>query len=94
MARPDFSDNQKVLIYQHFGALCQDCHLKLEGKWHDGGAFNRPKQTFTILNGNIHHIIPVSEGGKHQLENWVLLCVPCHKKRHSEMFVEAYYAER
>ena len=31
---------------------------------------------------NVHHIVPVSEGGGDEPENLVTLCVECHKKIH------------
>lgn len=33
----------------------------------------------------IHHVIPVSEGGKDSPENLVTLCSGCHVKRHQQM---------
>lgn len=32
--------------------------------------------------GDAHHIIPMSKGGKHSLENAVVLCPNCHRKTH------------
>ena len=34
------------------------------------------------INLNIHHIIPVSRGGKNEMSNLEVVCVPCHKKIH------------
>ena len=30
----------------------------------------------------LHHIIPISEGGTHDIENLQLLCDTCHRKTH------------
>ena len=81
MARPEFTDRQKLLVYQHFNGECQDCHLKLDANWHDGGTSIKPKQTFTIYGAEIHHIIPIADGGVHKISNWELLCVLCHHKK-------------
>lgn len=32
-------------------------------------------------NYDIDHIVRLDAGGKHELENWQLLCVPCHKEK-------------
>lgn len=85
MARPSFSDKDKLFIYNYFNGECQDCHIPLNAAWVNGGAYNRPKNTFTIYNANIHHITPIVNGGKHNLSNWVLLCVPCHIDRHRKI---------
>ena len=34
-------------------------------------------------NLNVHHIIPVSEGGGNEPENLTTLCVKCHRKIHN-----------
>jgi hypothetical protein len=31
---------------------------------------------------HVHHIIPISKGGDHRLNNLILLCEKCHSKRH------------
>lgn len=31
---------------------------------------------------NVHHIVPVSEGGGDEPTNLITLCVGCHRKRH------------
>lgn len=47
----------------------------------------------------IHHIIPVSEGGLDEPENIIVLCTACHKEAHHRRtyfkdHLEEYYAER
>lgn len=35
-----------------------------------------------LLSGfPIDHIIPLADGGAHDLGNWMGLCVPCHKRK-------------
>jgi len=33
---------------------------------------------------HIHHIIPVSEGGKEVYDNYLAVCIPCHARLHPE----------
>lgn len=33
----------------------------------------------------VHHILPVSRGGRHNKENLMSLCRSCHNKIHIEM---------
>jgi len=48
---------------------------------------------------HVHHIIPVSEGGSHDLSNLMVLCPHCHSKMHpgniwlERMAEEAQYSE-
>ena len=88
MARPYFTDKQKLIIYLKFNGKCSDCGEVLAGYWYKGESPKREKQTFTIVNGNIHHIIPIYRGGKHNINNWILLCKKCHKKRHKILIRE------
>lgn len=32
----------------------------------------------------VHHIVPISQGGSHQLSNLVALCPRCHKAAHGD----------
>jgi hypothetical protein len=34
---------------------------------------------------HIHHTVPISQGGKHNLDNLILLCEDCHIKVHPEI---------
>ena len=82
MARPSFLDKHKVLVYSKYKGKCFDCGKILEGYWYKENRIKKPKKTFTIKNANIHHNIPIADGGIHKIENWVLLCIPCHHERH------------
>ena len=55
-------------IYKRDNFTCQDCGRV----WKDGDVFN------------IHHIVPVSKGGGDEHSNLILLCKPCHMKRHTK----------
>ena len=67
----------RILYRDNF--TCQDC-----------GEFNAFKNECGIYlpidngNLNVHHILPVSQGGGDEPENLVTLCVACHKKRHKK----------
>lgn len=39
------------------------------------------REKVSLGNYNIDHIIRLDALGKHELENWQLLCVPCHKPK-------------
>lgn len=83
--RPVFKDKEKEAVFLKYKGKCFDCPENLRGYWHTVKTLKqRIKQTFTIDNGNIHHIIPISDGGKHCMENWMLLCIECHKIRHGK----------
>ena len=65
----------RILYRDNF--TCQDC-----GEFH---AFhNRHGMYIPIDDGQleVHHIIPVSEGGGDEPENLVTLCKKCHAERH------------
>ena len=34
---------------------------------------------------NVHHIVPISMGGTHELENLITLCYRCHATQHRHM---------
>ena len=48
--------------------ICRDCGATYSDT---GGRFE------------VHHVVPVSEGGKDLPENLITLCAECHLKRHS-----------
>jgi hypothetical protein len=39
------------------------------------------REKVSLGNYNIDHIIRLDALGKHELENWQLLCIPCHKPK-------------
>ena len=81
--RHTISDKQKEKVYLSQQGKCSDCIIFLPSKWqiHQG----RKIRPFKIFGGDVHHIIPLSKGGKHSPENWILLCCDCHPKRHIEI---------
>jgi 5-methylcytosine-specific restriction endonuclease McrA len=84
----DFTNNIKLYLYKKQGGKCGDCNKVLKGYWHKNICIYNPKMVFTIDNSNIHHIIPVVDGGKHQRDNFILLCILCHIKRHKVLLKE------
>jgi 5-methylcytosine-specific restriction endonuclease McrA len=41
-----------------------------------------------------HHIVPIWDGGGHELSNLVTLCDPCHTRRHVLISAERREARR
>ena len=57
-------------------------------KWREFHAFiNRHGMAIPIDDGNmeVHHILPVAQGGGDEAQNLVSLCRSCHQKRHKEL---------
>ena len=49
--------------------ICEDCYAK--GR--------------ITLAEEVHHIVPLGDGGTHEKSNLVSLCRSCHLKRHAEL---------
>ena len=52
--------------------ICQDCHQP--------APFINKKTGEPYLE--IHHIVPLSQGGSDTIDNVIALCPNCHRKRH------------
>ena len=64
-------------IYKRDNFTCQDCGRV----WKEGDTFN------------IHHILPRSKGGGDELDNLILLCKPCHMRRHTKEYSQLVYED-
>ena len=65
----------RILYRDNF--TCQEC-----GEFH---AFRSEYGVYLPIDDgqlNVHHVVPVSEGGGDEPENLVTLCVKCHKAVH------------
>lgn len=65
--RDEIRENAK----RHANGLCQLCGLPAPFTGHDGQPFLE-----------LHHIVPLEEGGSHTAGNIVALCPNCHRKMH------------
>lgn len=81
---------QKATVYDAYNGQCNKCHINLEGFWrtYRGHRNTLPciKKDFTITNGVIHHIQPLYDGGTNTIDNYELLCAPCHILYHKQTF--------
>lgn len=40
--------------------------------------------------GQVHHIIPLLQGGTNEIKNLIYLCIPCHRKLHNQKYNYTY----
>lgn len=69
-----YNRNQDIVaekLYQSQG-ICSDCNSP--------APFLRKSDNTPYLE--VHHIIPLSQGGEDSLDNTIALCPNCHRKRH------------
>lgn len=64
----------------------------MKNKWHSSWQEvlnnyfeNECKYCTSTDNLHLHHIIPLSHGGKNVISNLELVCWPCHKKLHKQL---------
>lgn len=69
----DFTRRQKREIYIRDNGICQSCGIVCL----IDATQNHPHKV------NIDHIIPVNDGGKNEIFNGQVLCLSCHKTKHS-----------
>ncbi|WP_425515063.1 HNH endonuclease [Halorubrum ezzemoulense] len=68
-AYPNDWIQRRKRVYQRDGYKCQSC-----------GSLGGNKGDHEV---HAHHIVPISDGGKHHLSNLITLCETCHKKVHT-----------
>lgn len=68
----------RILYRDNF--TCQDC-----GEFHS--FINEFQMPIPIDDGQleVHHILPVSEGGGDEQQNLITLCKKCHRERHKRL---------
>lgn len=69
---------RRQAIYKKYNGICQKCFCKtsMNGFYTKQGT----------VSAHVHHIIHISKGGDHALENLTLLCANCHKQEHPNMY--------
>jgi len=74
----------RLEVIQRDRGMCQICHILLS----DGGGRTAP----TYYNrAEVHHIVPLMEGGTNDMDNLIALCNWCHVGvHHIEKRGEAY----
>jgi len=83
--RKEFSSRIKERIYLKSNGKCVDCGKIGNGHWDWSQRpewFSHKTKRFYLFDMEIHHIIPVNNGGKTEDKNLILLCPECHKIRH------------
>ena len=68
-----FDKEQRRIVFARANAACEHCGAK----WSDG----------VMLE--VHHVIPLCDGGINHTDNGELLCRSCHAKAHLRLAKEA-----
>lgn len=78
------------LIRYNSNLICSQCHKK---KWHTSEmnklrkkVIERDKNTCQLCSVNygvmeVHHKIPIEQGGLTELDNLITICFECHRKK-------------
>lgn len=91
-----YCEEHKKLIDKQYDQFARspDHHKKYGRAWkriRDRYAMEHPFCALCMKEGKftpveeVHHILPVSRGGRHNRENLMSLCQSCHNKIHHEM---------
>ena len=81
---PDWQ-RRRALVFIRAGGRCQKCGA-LTGRLHcKPRKLRRYPIGARLLHGaHVHHVVEISRGGRHDLENLKLLCANCHSSEHPE----------
>lgn len=75
-ARTALKAKQNPYLLYAYNFECAICNWSL-------GRFDFGDKTEVAMGCEFHHITPVSEGGRNDESNLILLCPNCHKKAHA-----------
>jgi len=76
--RPIFTPDERYQVWLDAKGCCSLCGVFLAAIW-------QQRNEFKILDGVIHHKLPLYLGGYHKPHNWTILCIPCHKHIHKTL---------
>ena len=72
----------KEVLKCRYDFYCQVCHTRIyRPKWVQTLPI---KEQWKHLNADVHHILPLSQGGTDLMENMLCLCPNCHRRFHTE----------
>lgn len=67
---------RRLEVFERDGSECRNCEYEVS--WNSGKHYS----------GHAHHIIFKSQGGTHDMENLILLCMICHDMIHArQLFI-------
>jgi hypothetical protein len=81
---PDWQ-RRRALVFIRAGGRCQKCGFLIGRLACKPGKLRRyPIGTKLLHGADVHHVVEISRGGRHDLENLKLLCAHCHSSEHPE----------
>ena len=78
---PDWGLRRALTIKRARG-ICEKCGVQCGRRAVVIWKFHFDRQRHLKIDGHVHHIVAISKGGNHQLDNLVLLCPRCHASEH------------
>lgn len=66
-----------MLAFERAAGRCEACGMP-------AGSIAPGPRGWRVAVAHVHHVLPISRGGRHGLANLRLLCVKCHSAEHPE----------
>jgi HNH endonuclease len=73
---PDW-ELRRMLVFERAHGRCDECRWPV-------GALRQMDDGWRMVGAHVHHVTPISRGGRHGLSNLRLLCARCHARQHPE----------
>lgn len=73
---PDW-ERRRMLAFERASGRCESCGLP-------AGRIAPGEDGWRVRSAHVHHVRPISRGGRHGLANLRLLCAKCHSAEHPE----------
>ena len=86
MHRNKIADSTKEKLLNSQGNRCKNCGAPLQSHWVMSSS-RRIAYFLQVPGAVVHHIIPVSRGGKHHIDNLAYLCDNCHRLGHYKVIL-------
>jgi 5-methylcytosine-specific restriction endonuclease McrA len=68
-----------MAVFERAAGRCERCGMP-------AGSVGLRDDEWRVIGAHIHHLVPISAGGGHALENLTVRCADCHSAEHPDNF--------